>query len=54
MQTTKPEGPQLVRPGPMGLGIRVLIGATVLYWFAALLTKWSGSLERDPIQSGRL
>jgi hypothetical protein len=54
MQTTKPKGPQLVRPGPIGLGIRVLLGATVLYWFAALLTKWNGFLERDPIESGRL
>jgi SAM-dependent methyltransferase len=54
MQTTKPKGPQLVRPGPIGLGIRVILGATVLYWFAALLTKWSGFLERDPIESGRL
>jgi hypothetical protein len=54
MQTTKPEGPQLVRPGPIGLGIRVLLGATVLYWFVALFTKWSGFLERDPIASGRL
>jgi len=32
----------------------VLLGATVLYWFAALLTKWSGFVERDPIESGRL
>jgi hypothetical protein len=54
MQTTKPKGPQLVRPGPIGLGIRVLLGATVWYWFAALLTKWSGFVERDPIESGRL
>jgi hypothetical protein len=54
MQTTKPRGPQLVRPGPIGLGIRVLLGATVLYWFAALLAKWSGFVERDPIESGRL
>jgi hypothetical protein len=54
MQTTKPKGPQLVRPGLVGLGIRVLLGATVLYWFVALFTKWSGFLERDPIASGRL
>jgi hypothetical protein len=54
MQTTKPKGPQLVRPGPIGLGIRVLLGAAILYWFAALLTKWGGFLERDPIESGRL
>src|SRR6266508_3320082 len=54
MQTTKPKGPQLVRPGPIGLGIRVLLGATVMYWFAALFTKWNGFLERDPIASRRL
>ena len=54
MQTTKPKGLQLVRPGPIGLGIRVILGATTLYWFAALLTKWDGFLERDPIASGRL
>jgi hypothetical protein len=54
MQTTKPKGPQLVRPGPIGLGIRVLLGAVILYWFAALFTKWNGFLERDPIASGRL
>jgi hypothetical protein len=54
MQTTKPKGPQLARPGPIGLAIRVVLGVTVLYWFAALLTKWSGFMERDPIESGRL
>jgi hypothetical protein len=54
MQTTETKGPQLVRPGPIGLGIRVVLGVTVLYWFAALLTKWSGFVERDPIESGRL
>jgi hypothetical protein len=54
MQTTQPKSSQLARPGPIGLGIRVLLGATTLYWFAALLTKWNGFLERDPIASGRL
>jgi hypothetical protein len=39
METTETKGPQLVRPGPIGLGIRVVLGATVVYWFAALLTK---------------
>ena len=39
MQTTQPKSSQLARPGPIGLGIRVLLGATTLYWFAALLTK---------------
>jgi hypothetical protein len=38
MQMTETKGPQLVRPGPIGLGIRVILGATVFYWFAALLT----------------
>jgi hypothetical protein len=37
MQTTKPKGPQLVRPGSIGLGIRVLLGAAILYWFIQLL-----------------
>jgi hypothetical protein len=54
MQTTQPKAPQLARPGPIGLGIRALLGATILYWFAALLTKWNGFLEHDPIASGRL
>jgi hypothetical protein len=52
MQTTEAKGPQLVRPAPIGLGIRVLLGATSLYWFAALLTKWTGFMEHDPIASG--
>jgi hypothetical protein len=30
---TEVKSPQLVRPGPIGLGIRVILGATVLYWF---------------------
>jgi hypothetical protein len=51
---TEAKSPQLVRPGPIGLGIRVILGATMLYWFAALLTKWSGFVEHDPIQSGRI
>ena len=38
---------QLVRPGPISLGIEVILGATVFYWFAALLTKWSGSWARS-------
>ncbi len=54
MRTTKPEGQQLARPGPVGLGIRVLLGAAILYWFVALLTKWNVFLEHDPIESGRL
>jgi hypothetical protein len=54
MQTTEAKGTQLARPGPIGLGIRVILGATVFYWFAALLTKWNGFVEDDPIESGRL
>ena len=54
MPMTETKSPQLIGPGPIGLGIRVILGATVLYWFAALLTKWSGFVERDPIESGRL
>jgi hypothetical protein len=54
MQTPESKGPQLIRPGPIGLGIRVSVGATVVYWFVALLTKWNGFVEHDPIESGRL
>jgi hypothetical protein len=53
MQTTEEKGPQLAPPGPIGLGIPVLLGAAILYWFAALLTKWNVFLEHDPIASGR-
>ena len=35
-------------------GSGVLLGATTLYWFAALLSKWDVLMEDDPIQSGRL
>jgi hypothetical protein len=31
MQTTETKGPQLVRPGPIGLRIRVVLGVTVLW-----------------------
>jgi len=54
MQTTKAKTVQLAPPGPIGLGIRVILGATVVYWFVALLTKWNGFLAHDPIESGRL
>jgi hypothetical protein len=54
MQTTEPKGPQPARPGPIGLGIRAILGATVFYWFATLLTKWNGFVAHDPIASGRL
>jgi hypothetical protein len=41
------------RPGPIGLVMRVILGALTIYWFVALFTKWSVFLERDPIESGR-
>ena len=41
------------RPGPIGLAIRVILGAFTIYWFVALLTKWNAFLERDPIESER-
>jgi hypothetical protein len=31
MQTTEAKGPQLARPGPIGLGIRVILGVATLY-----------------------
>ena len=59
MQTTETKGPQLVRPGPIGLGIRVILGAAVFYWFAALLThtwqvlasvlRTAAQHQRDPV-----
>jgi hypothetical protein len=42
---------ELARPGPIGLGIRVILGAAILYGFVALLTKWNVLLEDDPIDS---
>jgi hypothetical protein len=44
---------ELARPGPIGLAIRVILGGAVIYWLAALLTKWNGFLEHDPIESDR-
>jgi hypothetical protein len=44
---------ELARPGPIGLTIRVILGAAFIYFAAALLTKWNGFLERDPIESER-
>jgi hypothetical protein len=54
MQTTdvRPDSTrELPRPGPIGLGIRVILGAAILYGFVALLTKWNVLLEDDPIDS---
>jgi hypothetical protein len=44
---------ELPRPGPIGLAIRVILGAFFIYWFIALFTKWNAFLERDPIESER-
>jgi hypothetical protein len=44
---------ELFRPGPIGLVIRVILGAAAIYFLVALLTKWNGFLERDPIESER-
>lgn len=44
---------ELARPGPIGLTIRVVLGAATIYWLAALLTKWNVFLEHDPIESER-
>jgi hypothetical protein len=44
---------ELARPGPIGLTIRVILGAAAIYFLVALLTKWNGFMERDPIESER-
>jgi hypothetical protein len=44
---------EFVRPGPIGLAARAILGATIIYWFVALLTKWNVFLDRDPIESER-
>jgi hypothetical protein len=44
---------ELPRPGPIGLAIRLILGAFTIYWFVALFTKWNVFLEHDPIESGR-
>jgi hypothetical protein len=44
---------ELPRPGPVGLAVRVMLGAFVIYSFVALFTKWNVFVERDPIESGR-
>ena len=46
-------GVELPRPGPIGLAIRVILGASSIYWLVALLTKWNVFLEHDPIESER-
>ncbi|SRR6266545_1861106 len=42
---------ELPRPGPIGLAIRVILGAAIIYGFVAVLTKWNVLLEHDPIES---
>ena len=54
MPMTEVKSPQLVRPGPVGLVIRVILGVAAIYFLVALLTKWNGFVARDPIESGRL
>jgi hypothetical protein len=44
---------ELARPGPIGLAIRVLLGAASVYWLVALFTKWNVFLKLDPIESER-
>src|SRR5688500_4126808 len=44
---------ELPRPGPIGLTIRVILGAALIYFFVPLLTKWNVLLENDPIESER-
>jgi hypothetical protein len=44
---------ELARPGPIGLTIRVILGAAVIYFLVALLTKWNVFLDHDPIESDR-
>jgi hypothetical protein len=45
---------ELARPGPIGMTIRVILGAALIYWaFVPLLTKWNAFLELDPIESER-
>ena len=52
-EATPEETRALPRPGPIGLAVRVMLGAFVIYSFVALFTKWNGFVERDPIESGR-
>jgi hypothetical protein len=45
---------ELPGPGPIGMTIRVILGAALIYWaFVPLLTKWNVFLEHDPIESER-
>jgi hypothetical protein len=46
--------PELPRPGPIGLALRVILGAAIIYLvFVPLLTKWNVFLDLDPIESER-
>jgi hypothetical protein len=53
MAVSRDPARELPRPGPIGLAIRVVLGAIAIYAFVDLLTEWSGFLERDPIESER-
>jgi hypothetical protein len=53
-ETAEHRGLQLAPPGPVGLVVRLILGAIAIYWFVALLTKWNVFLKVDPIESGRL
>jgi hypothetical protein len=44
---------EVARPGPIGLTIRILLGAAMIYWLIALLTKWNVFLDLNPIESDR-
>ena len=44
---------ELARPGAIGLAIRVILGASSIYWLVALLAKWNVFLDLDPIESER-
>jgi|SRR5688572_16098453 hypothetical protein len=43
---------ELARPGPIGLAIRAILGATSIY-LVALFTKWNVFVDLDPIESER-
>jgi hypothetical protein len=44
---------ELPRPGPIGLAVRTALGALMIYFFVALLTKWGVFVRLDPIESDR-
>lgn len=46
-------GRELPRPRPIGLTVRAALGALIIYFFVALLTKWNVFVRLDPIESDR-